>query len=443
MRRLMFIAVVMSMTFTACNNDEFEIPSLKSEEKEISYVVTPEEAISRLEKFLAVKGTRVSLKDVAIKMLKQSDFIPTTRSADADNPAIYLIDIPDGGCAVMGADMRLEPVYAIMDETKLSPEDLTATTRTESANEEDIQTFVTGLINDAVEADIMGLGPFPKDTLPFKPIPSKLDSLWTETTVDLQVVPLLDTKWDQHEPFNNNYPMSPDGRKKAGCGIIASAQIMYYHKQPSFLGGVMFDWDLLRFYEHGYHNQPLSATLEVANYVRTLADASNIEIGDELPTASVEINTSTPQPNIVTLFNAAGYSNVNFVSYTLNSIQNMLDDNHPVLISAKKTDDYSEYGNHMWVIDGCNVYKVEYWTRVYTYVNDFTWSYNDYVDTHHYNLLHCNYGFRGSCDGYYSSGIFNTNVELPSGYIDTTVGDIEGTAQGDFSRDMSIMMYHK
>ena len=183
--------------------------------------------------------------------------------------------------------------------------------------------------------------------------------------------------------------------------------------------------------------------MEVANYVRTLADASNIEIGDELPTASVEINTSTPQPNIVTLFNAAGYSNVNFVSYTLNSIQNMLDDNHPVLISAKKTDDYSEYGNHMWVIDGCNVYKVEYWTRVYTYVNDFTWSYNDYVDTHHYNLLHCNYGFRGSCDGYYSSGIFNTNVELPSGYIDTTVGDIEGTAQGNFSRDMSIMMYHK
>ena len=39
--------------------------------------------------------------------------------------------------------------------------------------------------------------------------------------------------------------------------------------------------------------------------------------------------------------------------------------------------------------------------------------------------------------------IISNLIYQHSGYIDTTVGDIEGTAQGDFSRELSIMMYHK
>ena len=173
MKKITFLLAMMLVTFTACHNEDFEEISLESKREKISYEVTPEEAVSRLGMFLSNNGTRASLNDVTIKTLMKSDFVPTTRSSNAeDAPAVYLIDIPEGGCAVMGADKRLEPVYAIMDETKLSPEDLTTATatRTESADEEDIQTFVTGLINDAVEADIMGI-PIIKDTTELIPNP--------------------------------------------------------------------------------------------------------------------------------------------------------------------------------------------------------------------------------------------------------------------------------
>ena len=436
MKKFTFLLAMMLVTFTACNNEDFEEISLESKREKISYEVTPEEAVSRLGMFLSNKGTRASLNDVTIKTLMKSDFVPATRSTDAeDAPAVYLIDIPDGGCAVMGADKRLEPVYAIMDETKLSPEDLVATsTRTESTGEEDIQTFVTGLINDAVEADLMGLVPFPKDSL-FIPDPTEKLRVWDETTNILQVTPLLDTKWCQTAPFNNNYRLCSGGeRKKAGCGIIASAQIMYYHKTPSVLNGTAFNWDLLRFYEVGYSNQPTAATIEVANYISKIAVAAGVNINENI------VQTGVGFSEIANLFNTNGYSNAMFITYSYNTIKTMLGQNLPVFISAHESNGGD---SHMWVIDGCNLYKIDHWVRESYYVGP-GWDYNEYISsTDYYNLFHCNYGFEGRCDGYYNSAIFNTNVELPDGCIDVGAGDIEGTPQGNFSSNLHIMSYQK
>ena len=180
----------------------------------------------------------------------------------------------------------------------------------------------------------------------------------------------------------------------------------------------------------------LSATIEVANYVYTLADVADVDIYDGYK------ETSTSKTGIAGLFNTAGYINAMFRTYSLPTIEVMLEQDLPVLIAAEDSSGINQ--SHMWVIDGCNVYKVEDWVREYTYVDDFHWDYRDYIShSVSYNLLHCNYGYSGRCDGYYSSGIFNTNVELPDGYLDTTVGDIEGTPQGNFSRNIYIMTYSK
>ena len=436
MKKITFLLAMMLVTFTACHNEDFEEISLESKREKISYEVTPEEAVSRLGMFLSNNGTRASLNDVTIKTLMKSDFVPATRSSDAeDAPAIYLIDIPDGGCAVMGADKRLEPVYAIMDETKLSPEDLTTATatRTESADEEDIQTFVTGLINNAVEADLMGVFPYP-DSI-FIRDPTRKEINWTDTVIVQQVPPLLDTKWCQTAPFNNNYRLCSGGeRKKAGCGIIAAAQIMYYHKQPSVLSGTAFNWDLLRFYEVGYSNQPMAATIEVANYISKIAIAAGVNINDYVVETGVDFS------QITSLFNSTGYNNAMFTTYSFNTIKTMLGQNLPVFISAYESNGGA---SHMWVIDGSYLYKIEHWVRESYYVGP-GWDYNEYISsTDYYNLFHCNYGFEGRCDGYYNSAVFNTNVELPDGYIDVGAGDTEGTPQGNFSSNLHIMSYQK
>ncbi len=441
MKKFTFLLAMMLVTFTACHNEDFEEISLESKREKISYEVTPEEAVSRLGMFLSNNGTRASLNDVTIKTLMKSDFVPTTRSSDAeDAPAVYLIDIPDGGCAVMGADKRLEPVYAIMDETKLSPEDLVvASTRTESTEDEDIQTFVTGLINDAVEADLMGLVPFPKDSL-FIPDPTEKLRVWDDTVIVQQVPPLLDTKYSQHSPYNNNYPVYNNitgERKYAGCGPIAAAQIMYYHRKPNTLNGVTFNWNLLSYFHHGVYNNFPDAQNAMAEFIITLTNASGVNLFSNI---NQGIETFLTENEIKTLFQNSGYTNLMFTAYNLNRVETYLDSNKPVFMSARNSQDT---GGHMWVIDGCYLYKIDHWVRESYYVGP-GWDYNEYInDTDYYYLVHCNYGWAGECDGYYNSGIFDTTVELPDGYIDTTIGDREGGARDYYNREMKLLLYNK
>lgn len=435
MKKITFLLAMMLVTFTACHNEDFEEISLESKREKISYEVTPEEAVSRLGMFLSNNGTRASLNDVTIKTLMKSDFVPATRSSDAeDAPAIYLIDIPDGGCAVMGADKRLEPVYAIMDETKLSAEDLTTSaTRSESDDDEDIQTYITGLINDAIEADLESLV-VPKDSLPFTPIPSKLDSLWTITRVYSQVEPLLKTKWHQNAPFNDNYPYhEPNVKEVAGCGVIATAQLVYYNRHPSSVTGVNFNWNLISQYE--YPANPSNAVnAAVANFVLTLAYA----VGADWSEQEEDPATSTTDAGIRNFFRLNGYPNAHFYSYTLSGVTAMLDNDKPVMICGKQS---NKTKGHCWLIDGSNVYTVEHWTRRYTYVDDFTWDYTDTVSETNHNLLHCNYGWGGLCDGYYTSGIFDTRNALSQNNIVPSISDISGTGGRIYDTNLRIMQY--
>ncbi len=436
MKKITFLLAMMLVTFTACHNEDFEEISLESKREKISYEVTPEEAVFRLGMFLSNNGTRASLNDVTIKTLMKSDFVPATRSSDAeDAPAIYLIDIPDGGCAVMGADKRLEPVYAIMDETKLSPEDLTtATTRTESADDEDIQTFVTGLINDAVEADIMGI-PIIKDTTELIPNPLPHQEEWYDTTYHFQVNPLLKTKWDQYAPFNNNFPFhSTDVRELAGCGVIATAQLVYYNRYPSSVSGVNFNWNLISRYE--YVEQPsVSADNAVANFIITLAYAVGADWN-----YTPNLETITFDPGLRNFFRNNGYANANFYSYSLSGVKTMLNSNKPVIICGRQSNE--EIG-HCWIIDGCNIYRMDHWIKEYIFpvpiVGD---QYNEYIlETINCNLLHCNYGWGGLCDGYYSSGIFDTRTALSQISIDSSIGDISCEGDSVYDTNLRIMQY--
>ena len=54
-------------------------------------------------------------------------------------------------------------------------------------------------------------------------------------TFDTEVEPLIKTKWDQSEPYNNMCPEIPGyggERAATGCAATALAQLMYYHKYP-------------------------------------------------------------------------------------------------------------------------------------------------------------------------------------------------------------------
>lgn len=411
------------MVLVACAKEETSI--VKIEEVKNPYEVTPDEAVQLLQTVVGGESTR-AVSVGSIQTLKKSDFVPTTRGAE-DGDVVYIVDLEDGGSAIMGADKRMEPIYAILDETKISPEQLTLTATRSDDGEQDIEEYVMGLVNDKIQADASTFA-FPE--MPMIP----RDHYWTETTTINYQAPLLQTKWHQQSPFNNSCPMNDAGtaRCHAGCGPIAVAQIVYYNRQPQSLGGITFDWDLISEYEYGNSNHSTNATIEVANLVSQIGHLMNADYDNQAD----ETGTSTTKESARALFLSAGYSNAAIVNYSLPAAITMVYHmQKPVFIRGNESDGSN---GHAWVIDGCNVYEVDYWIR--HYINEEI--YNEYIEkTREYNLVHCNYGWAGYCDGYYTSGLFDTTSSLDQSKIDSTAGDISSSQPYNFNSNLYLITY--
>lgn len=56
---------------------------------------------------------------------------------------------------------------------------------------------------------------------------------------------LTRTLWHQNTPFNNDCPWRSGVRAKAGCGAIAMAQIVAYHRYPKIIDGYAYNWDAI------------------------------------------------------------------------------------------------------------------------------------------------------------------------------------------------------
>ncbi len=93
-----------------------------------------------------------------------------------------------------------------------------------------------------------------------------------------------------------------------------------------------------------------------------------------------------------------GYQNVvRDYGYSETKVRDMLQNNNPVFIAAIS----GLFGGHAWVIDGFidrNRSKKDY--------NSDGVIVNTTIETQ--RLMHCNFGWQGGCNGYYTSGIFNT-----------------------------------
>ena len=403
------------MFLAACG--KLDLPSAQIEEVN-PYAVTPNEAVQLLQTVIGGESTR-AISVGEIKTLRKSDFVPTTRG-DEDGDVVYIVDLENGGSAIMGADKRMEPIYAILDETKISPEQLMLTATRSDSDEEDIEDFILGALNNAIQMDSRAM----ITALPELPrIPRPV--FWTETNVIAQKAPLLRTKWHQGIPYNNNCP----DNAQAGCVAIATAQVMYYNRRPNAINGVVFDWSLISQFEFDYEPFPsTSAEIEVANFIRKVADGVNSVYGATATGSSIE--------NARDLLQESGYSNVTLSSYSLFQIRTKVTNNLPVLVDGRPNPS-SNHG-HTWVVDGCNIYEVQHWVREY----QTELLYNEYIESSEsYNLLHCNFGWAGKCDGYYSSGVFNPTVMRDDDEYEPDYGDVQFSYGDDYSSSLKILTY--
>lgn len=200
------------------------------------------------------------------------------------------------------------------------------------------------------------------------------------------VEPLVTSKWNQSAPYYNSCPTLNGSRCVTGCVATAMAQIMYYHKWPqgstgsiagytsssgavvSTLNSTTFDWSNM---QDTYNNSSSAASQSaVAKLMAYCGAAVSMNYS---PSSSGAVSSNVP----TALINKFGYaSSAKFIGrsgYSIDGwdalITNELVNNRPVYLSGST----SQGEGHAFVCDGRR------------------------AD----GLFHINWGWGGSCDGYY------------------------------------------
>lgn len=205
------------------------------------------------------------------------------------------------------------------------------------------------------------------------------------------VHPLLQMQWGQDAPYNNMCPATTDddGNCPVGCAATAMAQIMKYWEWPrqgtgshsytatgygtqtANFGNTIYDWD----------NMPAIATTSSStaqqNAVATLSYhcgvSLNMSYGDDGSGAypSAVISALKTYFNYSNSISSASKNNYN-LSQWINLLKTEINGGRPIHYSGWDTND----GGHSFVCDGYDE--------------------ND--------KFHFNWGWNGSCDGYYAIG---------------------------------------
>jgi len=294
------------------------------------------------------------------------------------------------GWAILSADDRTVPIYAVIDEGNMRPDELF---------KDDNLGFISMIDNSVglLLHDVVDYKPSEKlDRIDITPDPAFPQ---TELTVK-NVKPILKTKWNQNAPYNYRCP-----GPYTGCVITATAQIMSYyqtfdyfvHTQHGDRRHITLDWTQImndcssdgRFYGSTPKN---SSAGDIAWFMAYLGH----KMGAEYKTDG----TSAKSSKAIEWLDTEGKLNAsNLKDYNFNNIRKALDNGNLAYANGYKgkktflgiTTGYT--GGHAWVYDGYLTTEIKYIGVVIDY--------SEY--------LHCNWGWGGSKNGYYLSKVFDTS----------------------------------
>ncbi|MBO8481743.1 MAG: C10 family peptidase [Muribaculum sp.] len=425
MKRLFFILSMLSLF--SCNekiNPNDSVYSRGADIKENDNVVTIEEALSNLNCIMSAisNDTRSFIGDKTVsyidtlKLANLNNCMSATKSGESFSNLLYLANFNEGGYALLGADKRIDPIIAIVKEGTIAATDFNVsdtTSHTFSINqlycEEDGDYYIGNSGNFSPLSFVKSY----LSKIVSNPITASEDEEFLYYCIvddPTAIMPMMITRWDQKRPFNHLCTYPGDYRP-AGCGTIAGAQVLAYTKTASLSTHFEIDdmtWNELEipyYYDYKTKNDRdinggdyYSLNDYVNNYtdymlreeyiskvVRTMA----VNIGAKFNFFGSGQTFMTPQ-QLCNYMKSIGYSQANKkIGYSETPIINMLEAGKPVIISA--LENFSE--GHFWVIDGMQyVYKKNVNTG----------------EIQNLLMVNCNWGWRGECDGFYLSGIFDT-----------------------------------
>ena len=373
-----------------------------------SYEVSYEEALAKADAlFAGIDGatTRAGNRRVKNHELFRSGNRFTRTASDDVEAKFHIINYEDNaGFAMIAADKRATDIYAYSDTGNLYVDD--------AMKNSGFGVFLEGavtLYQNEVNLNSLGL----KDSLPFIQRPDiEYGDVFTLPLVELSgtsyfvrygeyqtsssVQPMVMASWNQWHPYNYYCPSCSwdsenekyyKGKCAAGCGPIAAAQIMSYHKYPASYAGYEFDWTkMLQDYYFDYTVDADENSKMVARLIREIGRVGNANYGNK---------TSMSVTNTKKVFSTFGYNFTGAVDYDVNKVKTSINNNRPVYAVGYKT--YG--GGHAWVIDGYDVKEKEdiYYDTFAPYLVAFKRTF-----VNHY--VHCNWGWGG--DGRNENSIY-------------------------------------
>lgn len=419
----------------ACTHDPSCDVSPASAPDPDDHRVTQQAALAELDAVLAAidepatRGTSPrTVRSVAT--VKGSDFgraATRTGEGTAVEELVYIANFDDGrGYAILGADDRLPSVLAVTECGSLTAAELVGAGRNTPEPDEsetpvvipELAAYVTRMATYGFETGIDG---------PYVPPPVFTTYAtygpWTENT---RLGPMIPFKWNQGDPYDYYSPYvvrnGETVKGYVGCVAVAVGTIVAMNardgKYPAYaLRGGPFDveWstvfkaiDLLkkdRYFIPGNYSEE---SLAVANLLRTIGIKLGMDYKPDGSGASID-------DAVAFLKNYAGYKSVSKTGYSKEAILKMLQTKLPVYIRGCYSPNGKRQSGHAWVIDGylCQqrcmyVYSIQTDALLRT-------------ELEYRELFHCNYGWGGTNDGYYFSGVFN--IKSGPVLLEPLVGD--------------------
>ena len=282
-----------------------------------------------------------------------------------NDESFYIFNATDnGGYAIIAADDRVSPVLGFSDQGNINTENMP-------------DNMAAWLENYDQE---------------IRSLKSNADIVLDTPVSRNEIKPLLNNNWSQEPPYNLLCPVYDGIQCPVGCGALAMAQIMYYHKWPigvidsippyanSFhnyeliegLPATMFKWNLIK------PSYSSDETDESAYAVAELMRYCGQAVGMEYRTDGASSNTDAACKALIEHFNYSRQTKpinrCDFSSYDWDElIYNELASGRPVFYSGMRT-----LGGHAFVCDG---YKDGYY--------------------------HINWGQGGYGDGYYKLSLLS------------------------------------
>lgn len=418
----MFVVFLLLLFFAHCTPPELN--SLYGDDYALidqpcGYAVSIGEAEDELQSFLYGFHPRSKAIDRSIIQSRFTIVNPAAK-VDGEPVVMHVFNFQDDcGYAIMAGDRRVPSPMCIVDKGHFEEQEDSTGLQTFILSELSGMYQVARILPDSLKYDCL---PFSGEEIvtkasPYYPVDTVYDNgqyivYYNWVQAGDPVGSILPTQWKQGSPFNGNCPLYWDDgaheykRSVVGCVPIAVGQIMAYWT-VSFQGTIYnsFNWNYMSSILNESsvpHNHVGWAMLK--EFLVRLGDPENLNATYGEQTESYSLNAGRTFENF-------GYSHGGSLqSYRADSVITALH-RGPVLGRGNSKEYYysngsSSYGDgHAWVFDQC--YNRKHPVMIY----DSLWN---FITGHMLGstLLHINWGWGGSFDGFFSPFRFDINSSL-------------------------------